>query len=119
MPPLQKQTIQIPLAAGVSTKLNDKLVGLGQNLTSDNVDLDETGKVRKRSGFRPIGSTLNGYSTTTDSEIGKIHALYASPEVGLVLHCTPKRLNASLDGILGEAYFTLMTAERSEKSTPV
>lgn len=65
---LEKQLIELPLAGGIDTKRDPKLVQGGLLLSAKNIDLDATGEVRKRRGFDrgtddvyPTGDIAEGF----------------------------------------------------------
>ena len=61
--PLQTQIIDIPLAGGIDTKLDKKLLPQGRLLQLQNARQVKSGEIRKRPGYRMLPNAVFGSST--------------------------------------------------------
>ena len=72
--PLQKQLVAITAPQGIQTKVDSKLLQMGQALELDNVRIDKQGTISKRMGFNnlpsfPVGLTPNRLFSFQDTTI--------------------------------------------------
>ena len=69
--PLQKKNLELPMIAGVDTKVDPKQIKIGKLLSAKNCEFRKPGKINKRSGFTNIGNTIidNGQSITAGNAI--------------------------------------------------
>lgn len=56
---LQKTIVSIPIAEGLDTKTDDKLVAAGKALVLENARFQKTGRLSKRFGLTPLQTTTN------------------------------------------------------------
>lgn len=56
--PLQKKNLEIPMIAGVDTKVDPKQIKMGKLLSAKNCEFRNPGKINKRSGYTGIGKTI-------------------------------------------------------------
>lgn len=78
---MPKQIVDIPLAAGIDTKSDDKFVGNNSLLVSNNTAIDNTGAVSKRAGFRRLGGKFKKNSLIYSAK-GNLYRCSSNDETG-------------------------------------